>query len=136
MSDFITNPNQRDICVNKLKVDKEDYYTRFRLDALQLAMKTLTPKAFEMWCYLGKNKDNYKLYLSKVDCLQWCNFAESSYQKAFKELVDNKYLIPKDKDSIEPKHYDFYELPQDDKEPTEITVHKAVEDNKEVHFVF
>lgn len=135
MGNFITNPNQRDISINKLKVDDtENFYTRYRLDALQVAMKSLTPKAFELWCYLGKNKDGYKLFLSKVDCLQWCNISSSSYQRAFNELVENKYLVAKDKDNIEPKHYDFYELPQED-EKIEIEIHKDIEENTK-GFVF
>ena len=47
MNGFISNPNQKEIVINKLNCDdKGNNYTRFRLDALQTAMKTLTPKAF------------------------------------------------------------------------------------------
>lgn len=125
MKNFITNPNQRDININKLKTDSTtNLYTKFRLDALQLAMKTLSPKAFELWCYLGKNTDGFLLYLSKVDCLQWCNISDSSYHRAFQELVSMRYLIPKDKEKVDPKHYDFYELPQKEENQTEILIHK------------
>lgn len=39
MNDFISNPNQKIISINKLTCDdKGNNYTRFRLDALQRAM--------------------------------------------------------------------------------------------------
>ena len=121
---YESNPNQRDISINKSKGDADNPYTSFRLDALQMAMHTLTPKAFELWCYFGKNKDGYKFFLSKVDCLQWCNFSKSSYSNAFQELISYRYLIPRDKESAEPKHYDFYELPKEEEQKVEIEVHK------------
>jgi hypothetical protein len=135
MTEFVSNPNQKNVNINKLKIEnKDDYYAKFRLDALQLAMNKLTPKAFELWCYLGKNMDGFKLYLSKVDCLRWCNISESSYHRAFEELVNARYLIPKDKQATNPTQYDFYEFPQEeDESKPEITIHNS---NESKEFMF
>ena len=125
MSGFISNPNQKEIVINKLICDdKGNNYTRFRLDALQKAMKTLTPKAFQLWCYLAKNKDGYTLYLSKVDFLNWSIVSESSYHKAVQELKDKMYLIPKQNSST--TKYNFYQLPYEDKENVlQIEIHSS-----------
>ena len=76
-----------------------------------------------MWVYLGKNQNNYTFALSKVDALKWCGFSKNTYGAAFKELVEEGYLVQSDKQS---NHYDFYEVSQkqeEEEQPT-ITVHK------------
>jgi hypothetical protein len=128
MAEYNSNANQKSITTHKSpttgldKDNQTDYYTKINLDALQNAMSSLTPKAFELWIYFSKNQDNYFFWLSKVDFLKWANISESSYRNAFKELVSNGYLIPKD-DCIEPKQFDFYEIPKEEK--IGITTHKA-----------
>lgn len=67
--------------------------------------------------------DGFKLYLSKVDFLSWANVSDSSYRRAFQELIEMGYLIPKDAEKSAPKHYDFYELPQEERTIT-IQIHK------------
>lgn len=127
MNDFISNPNQKIISINKLACDdKGNNYTRFRLDALQRAMHQLTPKAFQLWCYLAKNKDGYTLYLSKVDFFNWSPISESSYHKAVQQLKTKRYLIPKGNE--ETTKYSFYEIPQDEK-TLQIEIHTSFKDN-------
>ena len=51
MVEFNSNPNQRKITINKERTDDkaiENYYAKINLIALQQAMSTLTPKAFEL----------------------------------------------------------------------------------------
>lgn len=118
-----SNPNQRIITTKKEPCSKDNIYTAINLDALQKAMKILKPTTFEMWVYLGKNQNNHTFALSKVDCLSWCNFSASTYQSAFKELIETGYLI-QSKDGS--NHYDFYEIPQEkEEEKPLITMHKA-----------
>lgn len=118
-----TVPNQRTIKTNKEPCNKNNLYTQINLKALQQAMNTLKPTTFEMWLYMAKNQNNYPFALSKVDCLQWCNFSESTYSTAFKELVNTGYLIQSKEDS---NHYDFYETPQEKgKEKPTATTDKA-----------
>ena len=122
MPNYNSNPNQRSITTHKAKTDnecKENYYAKINLNALQKAMSSLTPKAFELWIYLSKNQDNHFFWLSKVDFLSWSNVKSTSYYEAFNELKQNGYLIEK-KDGN--NQYDFYEIPQEEK--IGITVHK------------
>lgn len=89
-------------------------------------MHTLTPKAFELWVYFSKNKDNHSFYLSKVDFLSWSNISSTSYYNAFNELVEGNYLIPTDKENSTPTKYNFYELPrEEEKENIFVTVNKV-----------
>jgi hypothetical protein len=133
-----TVANQRVITTKKEPCSKKSttqYYTAINLKALELAMKTLSPNAFKMWVYLGKNKDNYTFALSKVDTLKWCGFSKGTYSKAFEELEENGFLV-KTKDGS--NHYDFYELPKEKKEELPvITIHKATKEQpSENAFVF
>lgn len=124
-----TVPNQRTVTTNKANCsskNSDEYYTPINLYALEQAMQKLSASAFKMWIYLGKNQNNYTFALSKVDTLKWCNFSEGTYSKAFNELANKGFLIPKTKGS---NHYDFYEIakPVEKKEekPPVITIHKA-----------
>lgn len=122
MPNFNSNANQRSITVHKEITNNEhtdNYYTKINLNALRSAMSSLTPKAFELWIYLGKNKDNHFMWLSKVDFLSWSNVKSSSYYEAFKELVKLGYLVEKEDKS---NQYDFYEVPK--VEEIGITIHK------------
>lgn len=77
-------------------------------------MHSLTPKAFELWLYFSKNQDKHSFYLSKVDFLSWSNVSSTSYYNAFNELVAGNYLVPIDKESPDPKNYNFYEIPREE----------------------
>lgn len=119
-----SNPNQRTITTKKEPCNKDNIYTSINLEALKKAMNILKPTTFEMWLYLGKNQNNYTFALSKVDCLSWCNFSASTYQSAFKELIETGYLVQSKSGSN--NHYDFYEMPQEkEEEKPLITMHKV-----------
>lgn len=139
--DFNSNPNQKKIKINKEKYiegNADTYYAKINLKALQNAMHTLTPKAFELWIYFSKNIDGHTFYLSKVDFLNWSNVKGTSYYNAFKELQDNDYLVPIDEENEEPKHFNFYEIPKE-KLNIEITINKVNEEtfNKpQTSFIF
>lgn len=116
MLEYNSNPNQKRICVNKATCNDystSNYYAKINLIALKNAMSSLSPKAFELWIYFSKNRDKHNFYLSKVDFLNWSNISSSSYYTAFKELVEKKYLIAIDSNNIEPKNYNFFEIPQE-----------------------
>ena len=106
---MITVPNQKTITIVKDKCDKQNYYATYNLEALQNAMLDLKGETFKLWCYLGKNQNNYEFALSKVDALNWGMGSKSSYDRAVKELIDKKYLV-----ETSPNHYDFYETPQEE----------------------
>ena len=120
MTDFNSNSNQRSIVVHKEVTNNEsieNYYAKINLNALKMAMSSLTPKAFELWIYLSKNKDKYFMWLSKVDFLNWSNVKSTSYYKAFDELKELGYLVERENNM-----YDFYEVPKE--EQIGITIHK------------
>lgn len=120
MPDFNSNSNQRSIVVHKEVTNNENienYYAKINLNALKMAMSSLTPKAFELWIYLSKNKDKYFMWLSKVDFLNWSNVKSTSYYKAFDELKELGYLVERENNM-----YDFYEVPKE--EQIGITIHK------------
>lgn len=106
---MITVPNQKVITVLKEKCDKHNRYALYNIDALHYAMQDLKGETFKLWCYLGKNQDEYEFALSKVDAINFGVGSKSSYDRAVKELIEKKYLV-----ETSPNHYDFYERPQDD----------------------
>ena len=104
-----TNPNQKSIKIQKEKSDKNNLYSIFNLEALNIAMVDLKGEAFKLWCYLNKNQDNHEFALSKVDAIKWGVGSKSSYDRAVKELIDKGYLV-----ETSSNHYDFYEKPKDE----------------------
>lgn len=127
-----TVPNQRTIKTNKAPhsgTKAEEYYTPINLTALQKAMTRLGGNAFKMWCYLGKNQNNYTFALSRVDTLAWCGFSKNTYTAAFNELVEKGFLVQAKDGS---NHYDFYEVSTKPEKTPTITVHK--EEPKEFSF--
>lgn len=89
-------PNQRVITVNKALCDKMHKYTANNLDALDEAAGRLIEKAsFKLYIYLAKNQDKYSFNLSSSHFMQWANVGSTAYNTAFKELVNEGYLIQK-----------------------------------------
>jgi len=68
---YNSNPNQKKIKINKEKCNNDNIYATINLKALQFAMHTLSPKAFELWIYFSKNQDKHTFFLSKIDFLNW-----------------------------------------------------------------
>lgn len=123
MPEYNSNPNQRSITVYKAPTDdkeEKNYYTKINLIALQNAMSTLSFKAFELWVYISKNMDKHFFWLSKVDCLKWCNMKDTSYYNAFEELKEKGYLVQK-KDT---NKYNFYEIPKEKQKELDIMIEK------------
>lgn len=89
-------PNQRQITVSKSPCDKNHKYTMNNLDALDEAAGRLTSKAgIKLYLYLSKNQDKYKFNLSSSHFQQWANVKKTAYDSAFKELVEEGYLVQK-----------------------------------------
>ena len=105
-----TVPNQKTVNTIKENSNKDNKYSIFNLEALQCAMIDLKGESFKLWCYINKNQSGYTFALSKVDAIKWGIGSKSSYDRAVKELIDKKYLV-----ETSPNHYDFYELPKDNK---------------------
>lgn len=117
-------PNQRFITNNKAPTDgntRKNFYTPINLEALHNARIILTPNAFKFWTYLAENRNGFTFELSKVDTLKQCRFSARTYSTVFKELEDNRFLIPRKEGG---NHFDFYEIPPEEEETTSITIHK------------
>lgn len=102
--------NQRVITVNKSVCDKTHKYTANNLKALDEAAFRLQSKAgFKLYMYLAKNQDKYEFALSSKAFIAWAGVGRDAYNSAFKELVEEGYLIVKDKKT---NRYIFYDKAQ------------------------
>ncbi len=102
--------NQRVITVSKSLCDKAHKYTANNLEALDEAAFRLQSKAgFKLYMYLAKNQDKYEFALSSKAFIAWAGVGRDAYNSAFKELVEEGYLIAKSKKS---NRYIFYDKSQ------------------------
>lgn len=63
--------------------------------ALDEAAYRLQSKAgFKLYMYFAKNQDNYSFWLSSDAFCRWASVGWAAYQAAFKELIEEQYLIP------------------------------------------
>lgn len=110
-------PNQK--IINKAVNDKytgkpEDggNFARIHLDAMNYAMKDLTPVQFKVWCYLCRIAPGTTDWeVSPADALQNWGISKDSFQKSIRVLIEKKYLV-----ETSPNHFDFYDKPKEDKE--------------------
>jgi len=105
-----SSPNQRSVNINKESCNSEKLYAKINIDAMNSAMKDLKPNTYKLWCYFAENQNKYSFWLSPVDVHVKTGMSESTYYRAFDELVDKFYLI---RDAEDRSHYDFYEAPHD-----------------------
>ena len=105
MNDFKTSPNQNIIQVKKEKTDKENYYCKINLSALELAAIDLKSGAFKLWVYLSKNQDYFTFGLSNKAVAEQFGIKKDQYDSAVKELITKGYLIETSKN-----HFQFKEL--------------------------
>ena len=79
---------------------------KISIQSMNHAMKDLNGNAYKMWCYLAQNQNKYSFWLSPVDVCNVTKMSESTYHRAFKELVDKLYLS---RNTEKRNQYDFYE---------------------------
>ena len=104
-----TVPNQKVVKVQKEECNANNLYAMYNQEALRRAMLDLKGETFKLWCYLGKNQNDYEFALSRVDALNWGLGSKSSYDRAVKELIEKRYLV-----ETSPNHYDFFEIPREE----------------------
>lgn len=114
--------NQRMITLNKEECDVDNIYAKINIEALNNAARNLTHAGFLLWIYFAQNQEGYTFWLSKVAVRNKVGVSDSSYHRAFKELVEKKYLI---KDDLNDDYYQFYEKPQGDEEDKNIKIEIA-----------
>lgn len=105
-------PNQNCLLVNKSETngeDKENYYACINLAAMEEAAYNLKGYSFVMWCYICKNRNNYKFNLSRAHFKAYANCSDNAYRDSFKTLCDYGYLVLEEKGNNNNGFYTFYD---------------------------
>ena len=90
-------PNQNITKTKKTKPQK-DFLLISNEDWIA-ASKNLTPSGFKMYLWLIRHDESFTNELSKQTFISEFNVSGSAYEKAWKELKDKGYAIPKEKGS-------------------------------------
>lgn len=107
-----TVANQNIVEVHKEPCNKDNLYATINLNAMQLAMKDLTPVQFQVWLYFAKNQAGYVFAVSPAAALNEFGIKKDSFQKAVVVLKEKKYLVP---NPAKGKNYFlFHEIPEEE----------------------
>ncbi|MBP3427697.1 MAG: hypothetical protein J6M47_05500 [Clostridia bacterium] len=98
-------PNQRDIKIHKPKYDGN--FVSVDIYEWQEAYATLTRSGFGLYLYCCSNMDGFKLELSSAAVQNALRISDSSYRRAFEELLEHGYIIKKTNTK-----FDFFTTPQ------------------------
>ena len=90
-------PNQNITKTKKTKPQK-DFLLISNEDWIA-ASNNLTPSGFKMYLWLIRHDESFNNELSKQAFISEFNVSGSAYEKAWKELKDKGYAIPKEKGS-------------------------------------
>lgn len=128
MAEYESNPNQR--FINTLAAgheicDTEHLYLKQQKEAMFKAMKNLTPTNFEVWLYIASQKKDYTFAFSPAAITKETGIKKSSLQEGIRVLIKEKYLIPRSEGS---NIYEFYEVPKEEVEEEQITIHTRSEE--------
>ena len=88
-----TVANQDIVTVQKEKCDTDNIYAKINIEAMQLAMKDLTPAQFQVWLYFAKNQAGYTFAVSPAAALNEFGIKKDTFQKAKVVLKEKGYLI-------------------------------------------
>ena len=107
-----TVPNQDIVRIEKEKCDADNIYAKININAIQLAVKDLTPAQFEVWLYFAKNQAGYEFAVSPAAALNEFGIKKDTFQKAKVVLKEKGYLI---QDNTKGKnHWIFREIPEEE----------------------
>lgn len=109
---MVSVPNQDIVEVQKEKCDKDNIYATININAIQLAMKDLTPAQFQVWLYFAKNQAGYTFAVSPAAALNEFGIKKDTFQKAKAVLKEKGYLI--ENAAKGKNHWIFKEIPIDD----------------------
>ena len=102
-------PNSEDMRINRDKITKGDKFLMCSQEHLSLAMKQLTPRAFEVYLCLMFNSNGYVYNFSPQHINELTGMCLETARKGRKELIDKGFAIPV---AGKKSFYDFYETPQ------------------------
>ena len=104
-----TVANQEIAEIKKEPCDTNNIYAKINIEAMQLAMKDLTPVQFQVWLYFAKNQAGYVFAVSPSAALNEFGIKKQSFQEAKRVLKEKGYLVP---NPAKGKNYFiFYEKP-------------------------
>ena len=86
-------PNQRIIYIMRNSEGARQNFFKIGHKQLDKAVSDLNANTFKLYVYLANNKDNYRLELSSKHFILWSGTSDSTYDRAFKELIEKGYLI-------------------------------------------
>ena len=86
-------PNQKRIYIERVSDTVRKDFLKVSNQSLNLAMYNLKPSTFMLWIYFTDNANGYTLDLYPVDFCNKTGLSDSTYRRAFKELVDKGYLL-------------------------------------------
>lgn len=104
-------PNQRKYKNNKAPWGKQASgttipFTPFNREAFDLALSTLSPAGFKLWCYIARNQQGYEFEFSREAAINATGLSLSTIQRARSELEQQGYLVLKGGNS-----WNFFENP-------------------------
>lgn len=91
--------NQRIIYVQRESENARKDYFKISNENLRIAMFNLNTNALKLYLYLCSNANGYKMDLYPCEFSKDTGAARSTYNAAFKRLVDKGYLIKSPKQS-------------------------------------
>ena len=86
-------PNQRIIYIKRSSQKVKKDYLKIGHSNLDKVIKDLSGSSLKLYLYFLNNKDGFRLELSSAHFCNWANVSMSSYNRAFKELEEKKYLV-------------------------------------------
>lgn len=98
---MITYPNQRVVTIFKEDYTNIEYkkqsksFLQVDNDDWQDAAARLTHGGLKLYLYLASNKDGYSVALSPADIERKIGLSDSTYRRAFKELITEGYIEQK-----------------------------------------
>lgn len=95
--------------VHKEPCDKNNIYAMINIEAMQLAMKDLTPVQFQVWLYFAKNQAGYVFAVSPAAALNEFGIKKDSFQTAKRVLKEKGYLVANPAKGS--NYFIFYEKP-------------------------
>lgn len=98
--------------IKKEPCDKNNIYAMVNIEAMQLAIKDLTPVQFQVWLYFAKNQAGYTFAVSPAAALNEFGIKKDSFQKARQVLTEKGYLV--NNAAKGKNYYIFYEKPQEE----------------------
>ena len=69
------------------------------------AMRELSESGYKLYAYLCKNLNGFEFDLSRADVISYTGIASKSYDRAIKELIEKRFLVPCPRRS---NHFDFF----------------------------